>query len=96
MQDRTGDTAHGTQSQGPRPGCDDRGPAWPTVAFGVVCLAVAAVVLSVQLGEVDVDWGRAAPVAVAGVGALLMLVGLVALAANPRRRRKRPGPTEMT
>lgn len=62
------------------------GPAWGTIAFGTVCLAVAAVVLGIQLTEVEVDWRYAAPLGVAGIGALLVLVGLIGLAGRRRAR----------
>lgn len=56
------------------------GPAWGTVAFGVVCLAVAAGALTLQFVDITVDWRYAAPLAFAGIGALLVLVGLIGLA----------------
>lgn len=81
----------GTQAQpAPEPPAPQRipaptGPAWGTVAFGVVCLAVAAGALVLQVVDVTVDWRYVAPLAFAGVGALLVLVGLIGLTGRRRR-----------
>lgn len=61
------------------------GPAWGTLAFGIVCLAVAAGALALQFVDVTVDWRYAAPLAFAGVGALLVVVGLIGLASRRTR-----------
>lgn len=59
----------------PRPS----GPSWGTVALGLICLVVAGGVLYVELTDVAVDWSRTGPLALVGVGAILVLVGLAAL-----------------
>lgn len=61
------------------------GPSWPTVTLGVVCLAVAAAVLGLQLVDVSVDWAQAGPLAVAGIGALVALVGAIGVVLGGRR-----------
>lgn len=85
--DRTGTGAAADPQAPPRPVLPaPSGTAWGTIAFGTVCLAVAAVVLGIQLTEVEVDWRYAAPLGVAGIGALLVLVGLIGLAGRRRAR----------
>lgn len=60
------------------------GPSWATVAFGLVCMALAGGALTVQLTDWQVDWAIAAPVSVIGLGAILVLVGLLGLATRRR------------
>lgn len=59
----------------PRPS----GPSWSTIAFGLVCLVVAGGALLVEFSELTLDWDRTGPLALVGVGVLLVLVGLTAL-----------------
>lgn len=61
------------------------GPAWATVAFGLVSLALGATVLTVQLTDTSVDWKLAMPLGIAGIGVILVLVGLVGLVTRSRR-----------
>lgn len=70
-----GDEPSGVERALPRP----TGPSWGTVAFGLVCLVVAGGALLVEVGELTLDWGRAGPLGLVGVGVLLVLVGLAAL-----------------
>jgi hypothetical protein len=61
-----------------------RGTSWATVAFGLVCMAVAGLALTLQLTDLRVDWEVAGPATVVGLGALLVLVGLVGLLSQRR------------
>lgn len=82
------DEHHGawdTHPEGPDDTITPAGPSWPTVTLGVVCLAVAAAVLGLQLVDVSVDWAQAGPLAVAGIGALVALVGAVGVVLGGRR-----------
>lgn len=63
----------------PPPLARPSGPSWGTVALGLICLVVAGGVLYVELTDVAVDWTRTGPLALVGIGALLVLVGLAAL-----------------
>lgn len=72
-QDRTADEAQ-TRTV-PRP----KGPSWSTIALGLVCLVVAGGALLVELTELSVEWDRTGPLALVGLGVLLVLVGLAAL-----------------
>lgn len=59
-----------------------RGTSWATVAFGLVCMAVAGLALTFQLADVRVDWEIAGPATVIGLGALLVVVGVIGLFAR--------------
>ncbi|WP_114908145.1 hypothetical protein [Ornithinimicrobium murale] len=59
----------------PRP----KGPSWSTIALGLVCLVVAGGALVVEFTEVSLEWDRTGPLALIGLGVLLVLVGLAAL-----------------
>lgn len=61
-----------------------RGTSWATVAFGLVCMAVAGLALTLQLTDLRVDWEIAGPATVVGLGALLVVVGLVGLLSQRR------------
>lgn len=61
-----------------------RGTSWATVAFGLVCMAVAGLALTLQLTDLRVDWEIAGPATVVGLGALLFVVGLVGLLSQRR------------
>ncbi len=66
-----------TVAKGPRPG---------TVLFGLISIIVAAYVIIDNLGGSELDLRQHLPAAVGAVGALLVLVGLVGVAASRRRR----------
>lgn len=59
----------------PRP----KGPSWSTIALGLVCLVVAGGALLVEFTELSLEWDRTGPLALVGLGLLLVLVGLAAL-----------------
>ncbi|WP_153395566.1 hypothetical protein [Ornithinicoccus halotolerans] len=61
------------------------GPSWPTMTLGLVCLAVAVAVLVLQLVDLSVDWQLAGPLALAGIGALVAVVGALGLVLGRRR-----------
>lgn len=65
----------------PRP----RGPHAPAIVLGIVCLAVAAVVLAQELGHLSVDWGDVGPLGIIVTGAVLVLLGLVGLLSSRRK-----------
>lgn len=56
-----------------------KGPSWSTIALGLVCLVVAGGALFVELTELSLEWDRTGPLALVGLGVLLVLVGLAAL-----------------
>jgi len=56
-----------------------RGTSWATVAWGLVCMFVAGLVLTFQLTDIEVDWAVAGPATVVGLGLVLVLVGLLGL-----------------
>jgi len=60
------------------------GISWVTVTLGLLCLGVAALVLTVQLTDVGIDWSTAAPVFVVGAGALLVIAGLASMTTQNR------------
>lgn len=64
---------------GPAPQKWARGTSWATVAFGLVCMAVAGLALTFELADFEVDWEVAGPASIVGVGLLLVLVGLAGL-----------------
>ena len=55
------------------------GISWVTVAFGLVCLSVSGLVLTLQLSELRVDRDLAVPGFVISAGAVLMVLGAAAL-----------------
>jgi hypothetical protein len=61
------------------------GPHLPPVLLGLVCLAVAGLVLWQELGEVSVDWGNVGPLGIVAVGGLLVVLGLFGLVGTRRR-----------
>ncbi len=65
----------------PRP----TGPHAPAIVLGLVCLAIAAVVLAQELGNLSVDWGDIGPLGFVAVGAVLVLLGAVGLISSQRR-----------
>ncbi len=65
----------------PRP----TGPHAPAIILGLVCLAIAAVVLAQELGSLTVDWGDVGPLGFVAVGAVLVVLGAVGLVSSQRR-----------
>jgi hypothetical protein len=61
-----------------------RGPSPLTVFTGVVGLLVALGTLLVAEASVDVDWGRAGPALVVGMGLLLVVLGLLGMRSDRR------------
>jgi len=69
----------GLTGDAPRTLSRPKGPSWGTVALGLICLLVAGAALWVEWTDVNLDWTRSGPLAVVGVGLVLVLVGLAAL-----------------
>ena len=69
----------GLTGDAPRTLSRPKGPSWGTVALGLICLLVAGGALWVEWTDVNLDWTRSGPLAVVGVGLVLVLVGLAAL-----------------
>ncbi|NYG07499.1 hypothetical protein BJ986_001986 [Phycicoccus badiiscoriae] len=61
------------------------GPHAPAIVLGLVCLAVAGIVLAEELGHLRVDWGNIGPLGIVVVGAILVLFGLAGLMSSRRR-----------
>lgn len=59
----------------PRP----TGPSWGTVALGLICLLIAGGSFWIEWANLEVDWSRSGPLTVVAIGAVLVLVGLLAL-----------------
>lgn len=65
-----------TVARGPRPG---------TVLLGLLTMVVAAWVLVVNLTGAQVDLERVGPLAIGGLGLLLLVIGLIGLVVGRRR-----------
>ena len=63
------------------------GPHAPAIVLGLVCLAVAVIVLAQEVGSLSVDWGDVGPLGIVATGAVLVLFGLVGLLTSRRNRR---------
>lgn len=63
-----------------------RGPRLGTVLLGLLALLVAAWALVGNLTDLDLEPRTAGPVAIGGVGLLLLVLGLVGLVVSRRRR----------
>ena len=61
------------------------GPHAPAIVLGLVCLAVAAIVLAQEVGSLNVDWGNVGPLGIVAAGAVLVLFGLAGLLSSRRR-----------
>ena len=61
------------------------GPHAPAIVLGLVCLAVAVIVLAQELGRLSVDWGNIGPLGIVTAGALLVLFGLAGLLGSRRK-----------
>ena len=74
------------QRQPPTP---DRpsGPHAPAIVLGLVCLAIAGIILAQELGDLTVDWGDIGPVGIVLTGAVLVLFGLVGLLTSRRNSK---------
>lgn len=55
------------------------GTSWFTVTLGALCLVLAAVIMTVQLSDLAIDWSIATPAFVVGAGVLLILLGVASL-----------------
>jgi hypothetical protein len=65
----------------PRP----TGPHAPAIVLGLICLAVAGIVMAQELGNLSVDWGDVGPLGFVAVGAVLVVLGAVGLVSSNRR-----------
>ena len=70
---------------GPAPAARPTGPHLPPILLGLACLVVAGLALAQELGGLSVDWGDVGPLGIVGVGALLVVFGLVGLTLSRRR-----------
>lgn len=61
------------------------GPHAPAIVLGLVCLAVASIVLAQEVGSLSVDWGDIGPLGIVAAGALLVLFGLAGLLSSRRK-----------
>jgi hypothetical protein len=61
------------------------GPHAPAIVLGLVCLAVAVIVLAQEVGNLSVDWGDVGPLGIVVAGAVLVLFGLVGLLSSRRK-----------
>ena len=71
------------------PAIPDRpsGPHAPAIVLGLVCLAVAGIVLAQEVGRLSVDWGSVGPLGIVAAGAVLVLFGLVGLLTSRRKEQ---------
>lgn len=63
-----------------------RGPYLATVLIGIVCLAVAGLVIAQEIGGLSIDWGNVGPLGIVAAGAVLVVLGLLGLLSSRRRR----------
>ncbi len=66
----------------PRPS----GPHGPAIVLGVVCLAMAGLVIAQEVGSLRVDWGDVGPLGIVAAGAMLVLFGLLGLLTSRRKQ----------
>lgn len=62
-----------------------KGPHVPAILLGIVCVAVAGLVLAQELGDLTVDWGDIGPLGIALTGGVLVVFGLLGLATSRRK-----------
>jgi hypothetical protein len=61
------------------------GPHVPAILLGVICVAVAGLVLAQELGDLTLDWGDIGPLGIALTGGVLVLFGLLGLVSSRRK-----------
>jgi hypothetical protein len=61
------------------------GISWVTLTLGLLCLGLAALVLTLQVADVSIDWSTAAPVFVVACGVLLVIAGIASMVTKGRR-----------
>jgi hypothetical protein len=76
-----------TDDHTPAPAVPERptGPHAPAIVLGLVCLAVAVIVLAQEVGSLSVDWGDVGPLGIVATGAVLVLFGLIGLLSSRRK-----------
>lgn len=74
------------------PASRPRGPHWPAILLGLVCVAIAGLALGQELGAFTVDWGHLGPLGIVAVGGVLVLVGLLGLLGRRRDDARDRGP----
>ena len=57
----------------------------PAILLGVICVAVAGLVLAQELGDLTLDWGDIGPLGIALTGGVLVLFGLLGLVSSRRK-----------
>jgi hypothetical protein len=62
-----------------------KGPYLSTVILGIVCLAVAGLVLLQEVAGISIDWGNVGPLGIVLAGAVLVVLGTLGLVASRRR-----------
>jgi hypothetical protein len=80
--------AHSTDERTAEPVLPPRpsGPHAPAIVLGLVCLAVAGIILAQELGDLTPDWGDIGPFGIIVTGAVLVLFGLVGLLTSRRNK----------
>ena len=71
-----------TVAELPRPS----GPHAPAIVLGIVCLAIAILVIAQEVGSLKVDWGDVGPLGIVAAGAMLVLFGLLGLLTSRRNQ----------
>jgi hypothetical protein len=66
----------------PRP----TGPHAPAIVLGIVCLAIAGLVIAQEVGSLKVDWGDVRPLGIVAAGAMLVLFGQLGLMTSRRNQ----------
>lgn len=61
------------------------GISWVTLTLGLLCLGLAALVLTLQYTDIAIDWSAVAPIFVVGAGALLVIAGIASMMTKDRQ-----------